>query len=139
LADFWQRVPRLARTQAWLWNNRGQPDIAETGIEPLAEAYAGPGFRNAPYWNEFAEMELAAYRKAWNQWNPEKMGVASRPRVVDLDYELILVAHADGTVYTEPTPIIALPFLMHMVDGEWKVANAGFDQRVKPGWPPDLE
>lgn len=129
---------RLARAQAWLWNNRNVPQIAAEGIEHLAERYVGPDFQAAPYWSDFARMELQAYTQAWDHWKPDEVGLASRPRLVDIDYEVCLLAKADGKVYAEPTLISALPFLMHLDEGEWKVANAGGDYRITPGWPPQL-
>lgn len=129
---------RLARAQAWLWNNRHHPEIAAGGIEELADRFTGPNFRAAPFWQEFARMETAAYREAWADFDPAEVGLASRPRPVDVDYELCLLAKAEGVTYTKPTPIRALRFLMHFVGGEWKVANAGAERRVVPGWPPRL-
>lgn len=129
---------RLARAQAWLWNNRNVPEIAAEGIERLAEWYAGPDYRDAPYWPQFAEIELGSYLEAWGHWDPDTMGLASRPRLVDIDYEVCLLAKADGKVYDKPTQIVALPFLMHFTDGEWRVANPGGDRRIVPGWPPQL-
>lgn len=129
---------RLARAQAWLWNNRNVPEIAAAGIEELATWYADADFQEAPFWADFARIELAAYQEAWNHWDPNEIGLASRPRLADIDYEVCLLAISDGKVYDKPTPIVALPFLMHFADGMWLVANAGSDRRVVPGWPPQL-
>lgn len=133
---------RLARAQAWLWNNRHHPAVAEIGIEELADRFTGPNFQTASLWREFAQIETAAYRRAWDDFDPAEIGLASRPRLIDVDYELCLLAKAEGVVYTQPTQIRALRFLMHLVDGEWKVANAGgtehAERRVVPGWPPQL-
>jgi len=126
---------RRCRSQAWLWNNRTFDEIARLGIEGLAERYIGDV--EAPFWDEFAAIELEGLDEAWS-WLGSTPGAASRPRLIAPDLELVVLVRteADVIVVEDPTEMQTLPILMRMVDSGWLVASFGAEQPPTPGWPP---
>lgn len=129
-------VYRLARAQAWLYNNRMQADLRALDLKAIAIDFAMQGC-SLPLWDEFAQSELTAMHRAWAHWVPGRMGYFTAPRPTEVDYELILLTDGrDGTQFNQPTVAMALPFLMHLVEEGWLVANVGSDAHPEPGWPP---
>jgi len=130
---------RLTRAQAWLWNNRGAPDVGGTDLDEQAASLARVPSRS-PLWPEFADMELEMYQEVWAMWRRAQIEAASEPVPDDPDYEVVVFTDADPAAggVTEADDVPALPFLVHLVDGQWRVAQAGSDRRAVPGWPPVL-
>ena len=128
---------RLTRAQAWLWNNRGAPDIAGGDLDQQAAALARAPSQS-PLWQEFADVELEMYQETWAMWARAQIEAGSEPVPGDPDYEVVVLFDTDPAVgqVTESDDVPALPFLVHLVDGRWLVAQAGSDQRAVPGWPP---
>lgn len=130
---------RLVRAQGFLWNNRSHPLVSGQDLDALAAELC----RDEPehiLWPGFAETELSLFAEAWADWDLSEWGVASNPRPVDLDYELVLWIRSDGEAVQYETDTFVPPqdakyFLMHRTDDGWKVAAIG-TSRHEPGWPP---
>ena len=130
---------RLCRTQAWIWNNRDHPLIAD-----FDRASAAHGLAEDPstheLWEHFAETELAQFTEAWSSPDLRTYGAASATRRVT-DGEIVLLVdlseHPNGAIVQAPTPVSGVPFLVRNVDGEWLIANVAGDHLPEPGWPPN--
>jgi hypothetical protein len=128
---------RLCLAQAFLWANRHHVTVSAYEPEETATALAGVTFDH-DLWEAFAETQLQELYDAWAEFFSGHYGVASRPRPVGIDYELVKFVQLEGdapVVITEPTFVQAQVFLMHQVDGAWLVAGFGVDTPPEPGWP----
>lgn len=128
---------RLTRAQAWLWNNRGAPDIAGADLDEQAASIArAPS--PSPLWPEFASTEVEMYQEAWAIWRQARIGAVTEPMPGDPGYEVVVLTDTDAEFgpLTGADDVAALVFLVHLVDGQWLVAQAGTDTRAVPGWPP---
>lgn len=110
-----------------------------------------------PAWPEFCEWLQASIDEMFEGW-PELLGVASRPRPVDLDHELVvLVPYGDMQGPTSDVPGLgpvrmvedvvsgsSVPqrgFLMRrdqQAPAGWLVAGWNGDRHPEPGWPPEF-
>ncbi|WP_329392642.1 hypothetical protein OHA45_37080 [Streptomyces lydicus] len=54
--------------------------------------------------------------------------MGSRPRVIGPDAELVVLAQLgqERKVFTEPTLVHGVTFLMHLVQGRWQVADPDY-------------
>jgi hypothetical protein len=133
---------RLAGAQGWLWVNRAHPLIASEDLDVAAAALAEVPSTHR-LWDMFAEIELEEFQQALAYYEPEAYGAASHPRIVDLDYEVVVFVPLEqpgkAMVYDGPTLVSdALVALVHLERGNWRVARIGADQRAVPGWPPQF-
>lgn len=124
---------RLGRLQAWLWNNRSHPFFTDLDEEAAAGVGGAP---DRWWWPSFIDSDA----RAWSREVPDSAnwGVGTRPRLVEIDYELVVFFETGGKPlrFTEPTDIpCAMQVLLHAVDGRWLVAAIN-RPRYQPGWPP---
>ncbi len=130
-------VLRLARAQAWIYNNQDFPDVASEDRDELAAALAQRPSAH-PLWADFAHTESQQMNEAWAAYSLDRLGAASRPRLLDVDYEIVIFTPADEPVLiTEPTLVEGLVFVMHFTEDGWLVAAPG-DRLPVPGWPPEF-
>lgn len=116
-------TPELRREVAAAWvNANARPESVEE-TEPIAALSSCD--TTHPLWPSFAAEALESMRKWADELDLDRYGVASRPRPVPPDYELILLVDTGGQVAiaTEPTPVIAHKFLVRSRNGEWQVAS----------------
>jgi len=72
-----------------------------------------------------------------------EVGQGPRTRAISVDLEIVhlipmedLPVDADGRKYHPPGAAVkSLPLVMHLSEGEWKVAGIGA-RLLSPGWPP---
>lgn len=110
---------RRARAHAWLTANPAE----EQNLEQLVGGTAPEPLRS-----RFAAAELRAYAESFGHLDTSQMGAASRPRVIGPDAELVVLAQLgqESKVFTEPTLVHGLTFLMHLVQGRWLVADPDY-------------
>jgi hypothetical protein len=127
---------RLARAQAWIWNNRKDADIAAYKRDELAEILAAERPTH-PLAGDFAATELHQMRDVYGSFQAEAWGASSGPSTVGTDYALVLFAHLTGEplILTGQPQVFSLAFLMHADGPRWMLA-AFSDSLPKPGWPP---
>jgi hypothetical protein len=118
-------APELRRTRAhaWLAANLPPASAEEQIVEQLAHGTAPEPLRS-----RFAAAELNAYVESFGHLDTSQMGAASRPRVIGPDAELVVLAQMGQKpkVFTEPTLVHGLTFLMHFVQGRWLVADPDY-------------
>jgi hypothetical protein len=132
---------RLFLAQSWLWANREDPGIASLDRDETAAALA----LEAPahhLWDVFAEVQVDGLRGLWPWIDLANLGVASRPRVIAIEYELVILAPTPpgqlGYLIPEGTTVVIDPgmrMVMHHVDGRWLVAGLDRENPPTPGWP----
>ena len=127
---------RLARAQAWIWNNRKDADIAAHSRDELAEALATDR-PDHPLAEDFAATELHQMRDVYGAFQAGAWGASSGPSAVGPDYVLVLFAHlsSEPLILTGQPQVFSLAFLMHTIGPRWVLA-AFADSLPKPGWPP---
>ncbi|GAB2963483.1 hypothetical protein [Amycolatopsis acidiphila] len=134
---------RICLAQLWVHANRGPITRLDFDFEEVAAALAkeGPGHR---LWSNFETVTVRALRKtvyAGIGDNPENWGIASAPRLIDVETKLLYVhdvSKLPGAVWESDTYSIVVPMVMRLTDGEWRVLNVGSDVVPEPGWPPRL-
>lgn len=146
---------RLARSQAWLWNNREEFEQASESLDEQAAMLAAEPSTH-PEWHSFAELELEQMQEVWPAEDYAKVGIASRPRPLGPNLEVVLFAMMDdpgilsvssgvsGDVLqvdwpgraVEITPYAVL--IVEHVEGRWLVAGHNHETIPVPGWPPVL-
>lgn len=141
--DAWTRAHpawRLARIQAWLWNNRDSfgHDVRELDhlATDLSEHEA-----ESPHWESFIETERRQFAEAWSHIDFDSYGFATAKRRRGPGYEIVHIAplhdHPDGFVVNQPTAIYGgLRLLMYRSEGEWQLASHVGEALPSPGWPP---
>src|SRR5205807_862622 len=72
---------RLVRSQAWIWNNRKDADIAAVGRDELARALAQER-PDHPLWGDFAATEVHQMTGVYGTFRPENWGASSGPSAV---------------------------------------------------------
>src|SRR5437763_9766048 len=114
---------RLARVQAWIWNNRKDADIAAHKRDELAEALATERPSN-PLWEDFAATELHQMREVYGPFQADAWGASSGPSSVGPDYALVLFAHmsSEPLILTGQAQVFSLAFLMKAAGGRWSLA-----------------
>ncbi|MGH9149520.1 MAG: hypothetical protein ACRD0D_14890 [Acidimicrobiales bacterium] len=130
-------VLRKAQAQAWLWANRGDPEVEGEDLDELVETLCHDEPWH-PLWDAFAEAELDAHQRAWVEFDLDRWQVLERPEVIGPDLEVVVfVRHASSPLLaTDPSLVVARPFLMRFVGTGWRVVHAGSDKLPVPGWPP---
>lgn len=130
-------VLRLARAQAWIYNNHRHEDVASEDRDGLAVALAQSPSTH-PLWISFAQTELQQMNRAWAAYSLDRLGAWSRPRPMDLDHEVVIFSPSDvSNLVTEPTLAQGIALVMHFTEGGWLVAALG-DRLPVPGWPPQF-
>ncbi|MFD5848251.1 hypothetical protein [Streptomyces chartreusis] len=114
-----------ARARAWLERELSPASEADTerAVEQLMQETAPEPLRS-----RFAAAELNAYVESFGHMDTDQMGAGSRPRVIGPDAELVVLAQLgqERKVFTEPTLVSGLTFLMHLVHGRWLVADPDY-------------
>lgn len=136
LADArWQ----LCRIQAWLWNNREALEIELDQLDAVAESLHLQREPRA-LWAEFVAVEARQFADALVDADPDELGVASRRRRVGPHHDLVILTPlgtSGGYFVTGPTPLPnAWTFVVHNLEGRWRVANHVGSAAPEPGWPP---
>ncbi|HSH60697.1 MAG TPA: hypothetical protein VK988_13880 [Acidimicrobiales bacterium] len=127
---------RLAQVQAWLWPQRGEPDLVSESLDDVAASMCGEGPAH-PLWEEFAAVALETYHRTWQEFDLARWAVASRSRPMGPDHEVVVYTREEEAIITAREPLyVARPFLMHRAGGRWLVAHAGSNNPPVPGWPP---
>jgi len=128
---------RLCLAQAWLWNNREQPNIAGR-LDELAERFVRGPWPGDEMWEAFGRIDLNDMVRVWGDGYARDLGAASHPRPIGVDLEIVLLVPTDGEalVFHEATLVAdALQFVVRLVDGVWRLAGVAGVVPV-PGWPP---
>jgi hypothetical protein len=127
---------RLARAQAWIWNNRKDDDIRAVNRDELATAMAAERPEH-PLWDDFAATELHQMREVYGRFQPDSWGATSGPSAAGPGYALVLFAQlsSEPLMLTEQSQVFSLAFLMHAAGPRWVLA-AFADNVPRPGWPP---
>jgi len=135
---------RLCRAQAWLWNNRSQPDIVSLDLDKEAERVAAVPSTSS-LWSNFATTELNQLYGTWphrfEALEGGRLGAGSATRVLGPDLEVVLLIEGSGEaeVFDQPTLVTdAFLFAVRMTDRGWRIAAYG-DFVPEPGWPPEFE
>ncbi len=129
---------RLAQVQAWLWPQRGEPDLVSESLDDVATSMCEEGPAH-PLWEEFAAVALETYHQTWQEFDLDRWAVAARSRPMGPDYEVVVYSREEEAIITTgETLYIARPFLMHHTPGGWLVAHAGSNKLPVPGWPPEF-
>ena len=128
---------RLAQVQAWLWPQRGEPELVSESLDDVAASMCEEGPAH-PFWDDFAEVALETYRHTWQEFDLSRWAIAA-VRQAEPDYEVVVWSRQEETIIqTDETLYVARPFLMHFTDGRWLVAHAGSNKAPVPGWPPEF-
>jgi len=129
---------RLAQVQAWLWPQRGEPDLVNQSLDDVAASICDEGPAH-PLWEDFAEVVIETYHQTWREFDLGRWGVTNGPRATAPGYEVIVYSREEEAVIpTDETLYVARPFLMHLTAGRWLVAHAGSNRLPVPGWPPEF-
>jgi hypothetical protein len=131
---------QLALVQDLLWSNRNHPTIAGSDLDMLA-AEVVQGDPGDPLWIEFRSI-LKEKLAALPDWLVAgQYGIASKPRPLIPQYELILLVYdpyGEGFTWQPETIVRIQYFLMHATADGWRVAGLESALPV-PGWPPRFE
>lgn len=139
---------RLLCVQDWIVHNSGvMSDSAVTGTrDQLAAALATPAPTH-PLWVHAGRVAERAVRSVTlDVVGARELGVASRPRPVGPDLELVrlipldqLDVDKDGFhVWRSGQEVECLSLLLQHGQAGWRVAGAG-GWLPRPGWPPRME
>ncbi len=129
---------RLAQVQAWLWPQRGEPDLVGESLDDVAASICDEGPAH-PLWDDFADVVIATYHQTWQEFDLGRWSVANRGRAMGPDYEVVVYSREEEPVIaTDETLYVARPFLMHNTESGWLVAHAGSNKLPMPGWPPEF-
>lgn len=128
---------RLIRAQAWLWANRDHPMIAPYDRDDAATRLSGLAFDH-PLWEAFEETQIGEFHEAWPDFDLESWGVASRPRPVPPDLEVVVYMRTGGEVQViaEPSVLPARSFLLRSTPDGWLMFGFNSTDPGEPGWPP---
>jgi hypothetical protein len=142
-AELWaltDRGLRVARAQAWLYNNRGDDDIAAHVIENERDATvtvlaANPSSHGLL--RDFAHTEMMQFFDTWLGVNVDQLGAASQPRLIAPGLEIVHLINTDGQVVRVEADTMVetvATFVMHHSDEGWLLASHT-DFIPEPGWP----
>ncbi|WP_329328729.1 hypothetical protein [Streptomyces luteogriseus] len=127
------------RLQAWLWNARAVVGDDETQLQATTDDMIRSRGQH-DLWEAFSSAEFEAFRNAWGEIDPDRLGGASRRRRVGPDYDLVVLVplgESGGYFVNSPTPVPGgMTFLMHKQDGKWLLANHLGIAPPLPGFPP---
>ena len=129
---------RLAQVQAWLWPQRGEPDLVSESLDDVAASMCDEGPAH-PLWQDFAEVVIETYHLTWGEFDLGRWGVTGGPHAAPPSYEVVVFSREEEAVIATDEPLyVARPFLMHFTGGRWLVAHAGSNRLPVPGWPPEF-
>ncbi len=129
---------RLAQVQAWLWPQRGEPELVSESLDDVAASLCEEGPAH-PLWEEFAAVALETYHRTWQEFDLSRWAVAARSRPMGPGYEVVVYTREEGAIVPDGESLyVARPFLMHRTAGRWLVAHAGSNKLPVPGWPPEF-
>lgn len=129
---------RLAQVQAWLWPQRGEPELVSESLDDVAASMCEEGPAH-PLWEDFAAVALETYERTWQEFDLGRWSVVGPPRPVSPEYEVLVYSRQEEAIIeTDETLYVARPFLMHLIEGRWLVAHAGSNKLPVPGWPPEF-
>ena len=80
---------RLAQVQAWLWPQRGEPDLVSESLDDVATSMCEEGPAH-PLWEEFAAVALETYHQTWQEFDLDRWAAAARSRTMGPDYEVVV-------------------------------------------------
>jgi hypothetical protein len=136
---------RLALVQQWLHDNPAaldDPSADGSGRDDLAAVLAVER-PDHPLWRHCARVSMRAIKSGTAGVEDLEIGQGTRTRAVGPDLEVVhlipldqLPTDADGFKYHPPgVTVTSLALVMHLAEGEWKVAGIG-PRLPTPGWPP---
>lgn len=146
---------RLARAQAWLWNNRELFERAAEDLDEQSRMLAAVPSEH-PYWDEFAEIELGTFAEAYPSDQYANVGISSKPRPLAPGLELVLFIPMSAAQALEgATPLDGGGVIVGGTEGgmpvrtfaqiavehdgaRWTVASHNGEQMPQLGWPPVL-
>lgn len=126
---------QLGRLQAWLWSMRAHPAFAGADLDE--ESASGISGTSPRWWPDFAQIEASFWARKVSGFgfDSSRWGARSRPRPVELDYELVILEPGEHFLLDAgPEPDDSLKVLLHLLDGHWLVAAIN-SPRYRPGWP----
>ena len=130
---------RLCRAQAWLFNKRGLPWVADLDREAVADGLSCLDPTHE-LWVPFSACEMELFTTAWASVPLKNLAVATNRRRVE-DGEIVLLvdrsSYPDQLIVWQPTPAMSLRFLVRNDGYGWLVSNHVGDRLPLPGWPPD--
>jgi hypothetical protein len=117
---------RDALVRAWALANRAHPLLHDLSLEEIMASVNDD--QDGPLWALFADTQLREFRTAWPDFDPGTWGVASAPRHVLPDYDLVLLVDTGGesALFDKPTAVTAAKLLMRQIDDRWLLA--GFNE-----------
>lgn len=120
-------APELQRARARAWLESELPSAPAADTERTVEQLM-QGTAPEPLRSRFAAAELNAYVLSFGHVDTDQMGAGSRPRVIGPDAELVVLAQLgqERKVFTEPTFVPGLTFLMHFIEGRRLVADPDY-------------
>lgn len=129
---------RLARAQAWVFNNSMFAVVALYDRDALVATLAAAD-REHPLWEDFAETELNQMRTAYADFDEYGAASGARPVGADLEQVLFVKVGAEVVRYDQPTPVTAphCLFLVRRTADGWCLAAHG-DFEPVCGWPPQF-
>jgi hypothetical protein len=147
----WPRLTpdfRLAMAQAWLSRNPAalkDPQAADLDRDSLVRALAASSPEH-PLFRPLSRVSLREIRNSYDNLSTDQLGIASRPRPVGPDLELMrlfylpdLDVDSNGNYSFAPGASARTANVILLRDGQaWVVAGVG-DHLLRPGWPPVLE
>lgn len=141
LTAAWEYVDPLLRrcwAQWWLDANRSAVTASGFDLEEVADNFVAEA-DNHPLWTHFQRVLLRDFRNA-SPLDVPKSGIGMAPRLIAPDVELLYVHQEmpEGGQWEPGTESLALPMVMHLDGGRWKVMNVGYERIPEPGWPPTL-
>lgn len=141
LAEAWPRTDpnlRLVLAQSFLWANRGHEAVVGYDLDEAAASLASCGFDHE-LWPAFEATQVRESHDNWDGFFAGHYGVASRPRPVGVDYEIVKYVETESdepALVMEPTQVIALVFLLRSSPDGWLMAGLREETPPVPGWPP---
>jgi len=121
---------RLLLTQAFVAANGQHPQVSSDDPSTLAAALAAQS-PDHPLWDAYAETQLREFVAVLPEdFSFSDYGIASRPRPVSPDYELLLISRRVGPV-DEPSPTEA-KLLVGLDAGAWLVAGLNTEEIPNP-------
>ncbi|MEW2426052.1 hypothetical protein AB0911_36645 [Streptomyces nigra] len=120
-------APDLRRTRAHAWVTANHPLAPAQDTERTVEQTRARN-RSEASAIEVRGRRAERIRGVVRSSDSSQMGVASRPRVIGPDAELVVLAQLgqEPKIFTEPTLVPGLTFLMHLIQDRWLVADPDY-------------
>ncbi|RJT81085.1 hypothetical protein D6T63_07900 [Arthrobacter cheniae] len=130
---------RLCLSQWWVDANRDAIRGEGLDIEVTAEQLSSQAGPQHKLWQHFERVLLRDFSRAY-PLDPDRAGIGSLLRVIEMDTELLYV-HPDspeGRLWAPGESLPVYPLVIGLTNGEWKVLNWASDVVPEPGFPPTL-